>query len=60
MITGITIENFKGIREPVHLDLRPITLLFGAISAGKSTIMHAWHYVREVFERHNQLSRETK
>ena len=44
MITGITIENFKGIREPVHLDLRPITLLFGAISAGKSTIMHAWLY----------------
>jgi len=53
MITGITIENFKGIREPVHLDLRPITLLFGANSAGKSTILHALHYAREVFERHN-------
>lgn len=53
MITGITIENFKGIREPVHLDLRPITLLFGANSAGKSTILHALHYAREIFERHN-------
>ena len=36
MITGISIENFKGIREQVKLDLRPITLLFGANSAGKS------------------------
>lgn len=53
MITGITIENFKGIREPVRLDFRPITLLFGANSAGKSTILHALHYAREVFERHN-------
>ena len=53
MITGISIENFKGIREQVKLDLRPITLLFGANSAGKSTILHALHYAREVFERHN-------
>ena len=53
MITGISIENFKGISERVTLDLRPITLLFGANSAGKSTILHALHYAREVFERHN-------
>jgi AAA15 family ATPase/GTPase len=53
MITGITIENFKGIREEVKLDFRPITLLFGANSAGKSTVLHALHYAREVFERRN-------
>jgi hypothetical protein len=53
MITGISIQNFKGISERVTLDLRPITLLFGANSAGKSTILHALHYAREVFERHN-------
>jgi|688.fasta_scaffold29438_2 hypothetical protein len=53
MITGITIENFKGIRDRVKLDFRPITLLFGANSAGKSSILHALHYAREVFERHN-------
>jgi hypothetical protein len=53
MITGIGIENFKGIRERVKLDFRPITLLFGANSAGKSTVLHALHYAREVFERHN-------
>ena len=59
MITGITIENFKGIRDRVHLDFRPITLLFGANSAGKSTILHALHYAREVFERHNLDADET-
>ena len=53
MITGIAIENFKGIRERVEIELRPITLLFGANSAGKSSIFHALHYAREVFERHN-------
>jgi hypothetical protein len=53
MITGISIVDFKGISERVTLDLRPITLLFGANSAGKSTVLHALHYAREVFERHN-------
>ena len=53
MITGISIENFKGIRERVELELKPLTLLFGPNSAGKSTILHALHYAREIFERHN-------
>ena len=59
MITGIAIENFKGIRERVSLELRPITLLFGANSAGKSTFLHALHYAREIFERHNLNADET-
>lgn len=53
MITGITIENFKGIGERLNLEFRPITLLFGPNSAGKSSILHALHYAREIFERHN-------
>lgn len=53
MITAITLGNFKGIREPVTLELRPITLLFGPNSAGKSTLLQGLHYAREVFERHN-------
>jgi hypothetical protein len=53
MITAITIENFKGISEPVRLELRPITLLFGQNSSGKSSLLHALIYAREVFERHN-------
>ncbi len=53
MITRIAIENFKGIADRVEIPIRPLTLLFGPNSAGKSTIMHAFHYAREVFERHN-------
>lgn len=53
MLTHISIENFKGIRDRVEIDLKPITLLFGPNSAGKSTILHALLYAQEVFERHN-------
>src|SRR5262245_34083265 len=51
MITSISIENFKGIGPRVTIPLKPITLLFGPNSAGKSTILHAIHYAREVLER---------
>ncbi|GAA4473617.1 AAA family ATPase [Novipirellula rosea] len=44
MISGIAIENFKGVREKIELELRPITLLFGPNSAGKSTITDALDY----------------
>jgi len=49
-ITAITIENFKGIADPISIPIRPITLLFGKNSAGKSTILQALHYLREVLE----------
>ncbi|PKN30962.1 MAG: hypothetical protein CVU64_01010 [Deltaproteobacteria bacterium HGW-Deltaproteobacteria-21] len=52
-ITAITIENFKGIRDPISIKLRPITLLFGPNSSGKSTIVQALHYALEVFDRNN-------
>lgn len=50
-ITSITIENFKGVGERVTVPIRPITLLFGANSAGKSTILQALLYLRELLER---------
>jgi len=62
-LTRIEIENFKGIgaghrdadgNVTLHrIDLRPITLLFGPNSAGKSTILQALHYLREILERGN-------
>lgn len=52
-VTRLVIENFKGIGESVEIELKPITLLFGPNSAGKSTVLHALHYAREVFERRN-------
>ena len=52
-ITKITIENFKGIADRVEVDLKPITVLFGANSAGKSTLLQAMLYLRELLERRN-------
>jgi hypothetical protein len=52
-LTRIEIENFKGIGTRQRIDLRPITLLFGPNSAGKSTILQALHYLREILERRN-------
>ena len=52
-LTAIELENFKGVGKRVRIDLAPITLLFGANSAGKSTILQALQYVREVLERRN-------
>ena len=49
----IEIENFKGIGGRQVIDLKPITLLFGPNSIGKSTILQALHYLREILERSN-------
>ena len=43
-ITSITIENFKGIGDAVTIPIRPITLLFGKNSTGKSTVLQALRY----------------
>jgi len=52
-LSRIEIENFKGIGEKQIIDLKPITLLFGPNSAGKSTILQSLHYLREILERNN-------
>lgn len=59
MITAITLENFKGIRDRVRIELKPITLLFGANSAGKSTILQALHYALEVLDNRNLDPKQT-
>ncbi|WP_293814812.1 AAA family ATPase [Thiolapillus sp.] len=53
IIKALTLENFKGIAEPVRIEFKPITLLFGPNSAGKSTVLQALVYTREILERHN-------
>ena len=59
MISAIEIENFKGIGERQRIELKPITLLFGPNSAGKSTILHALHYARELLDRRTADVRKT-
>lgn len=52
-LSRIEIENFKGIGARQVIELKPITLLFGPNSAGKSTVLQALQYAREVLERGN-------
>lgn len=41
MLTGLTIGNFKAFGDPQHIPIRPLTLIFGANSSGKSSVLHA-------------------
>lgn len=52
-LSRIEIENFKGVEACQSIEIKPITLLFGPNSAGKSTILQALHYLREILERYN-------
>jgi hypothetical protein len=51
MLTSLEIENFKGIAARQRIELAPLTLLFGANSAGKSSILQALLYLHELIER---------
>lgn len=53
LIKFIALRNFKGFSDEVRIDIKPVTLLFGANSAGKSSILQAMQYVREILERSN-------
>ncbi len=44
-LTRLEIENFKGIGERQVVEIRPITLLYGSNSAGKTTILQAVEYL---------------
>ena len=60
LITAIEIENFKAIGRPMRVDLRPITLLFGNNSAGKSTIIQALCYAHEILSHRNVDAHKTE
>ena len=60
LITAVEIENFKGIGHPMRVEFRPITLLFGNNSAGKSTVLHALCYAHEILSHGNVDVHETE
>ena len=59
MINKITIQNFKSIKDRVEIDIKPITLLFGPNSVGKSTVVQALHYLKEVIQYDNPDPNQT-
>ena len=60
MITRFILGNFKAIRDPIEIDLRPITLLFGPNAAGKSSILQAIHYAIEILEGRSLDTHQTR
>lgn len=48
LVTRWTIGGFKAIGSPQNLDLRPITLIFGPNSGGKSSLLHSLLLANEV------------
>ena len=53
MITAIEIENFRGFGKRQRIELAPITLIYGANSAGKTALLHALLFLHEVFVERN-------
>ena len=60
LIAAVEIENFKGIGRPMRVEFRPVTLLFGNNSAGKSTVLHALCYAHEILSHGNVDVHETE
>ena len=50
MLTALKLGNFKAFAETQSIQIRPLTLIFGANSAGKSSILHGLLYAREALE----------
>jgi hypothetical protein len=50
MIEALRIGNFKAFAETQRIPLRPMTLIYGANSSGKSSIIHSLLYARHVHE----------
>lgn len=49
-ITGISVKGFKSIAEPIDIEIRPLTILAGANSSGKSSIMQPLLMMKQTLE----------
>ena len=52
-ISKLILGGFKGIKHKATIPLSPITLLFGANSTGKSSILHGLLYLHEILVNKN-------
>ena len=51
ILKSIGISNFKAFgSEPQSVPIRPITLVFGPNSAGKSSLLHSFLWLNHVFQ----------
>lgn len=50
MLTGIRIGNFKAFADQQRIPVRPLTLIYGANSSGKSSVLHSFVLARHAQE----------
>lgn len=50
MLTSLALENFKAFGRQQVIPLKPITLLFGANSSGKSSVIHSLLLLKQTIE----------
>lgn len=55
MINEISLENFKGFKCLNNLKIKPITILCGTNSSGKSSILQSILLLRQTFESQNPI-----
>ena len=49
-ITGLTVEGYKSFGKKQHLQIRPVTLLAGANSSGKSSLIQPLLLLKQTLE----------
>ena len=49
-ITGLTVEGYKSFGKRQHLQIRPLTLLAGANSSGKSSVIQPLLLLKQTLE----------
>lgn len=50
MLTALRIGNFKAFAESQRIPVRPLTLIYGANSSGKSSVLHSMILARHALE----------
>ena len=50
MINKISLENFKGFKQIKNMDIKPVTILCGTNSCGKSSILQSINLIRQTLE----------
>ncbi|NWA21025.1 AAA family ATPase [Serratia liquefaciens] len=50
-LTKLVLENFRSFKKRQEIDFSPVTLLLGANSAGKTTILIALFYLQQILDR---------
>ncbi len=50
MLTGIRVGNFKSFADTQRVPIRPLTLIYGANSSGKSSVLHSLIFARHAEE----------